>query len=135
MIDVTPALTWKARIAQVKSVPEGAMIGYGCTYKVTHPSRIAVVPVGYYEGYDRGFSNLAYVLIRGRRAPVRGRVCMNFIMVDVTNIPGAHSGDDVVLLGAQGDEFLPAETLAGWIGTINYEVTTRISPHLPRYGV
>lgn len=134
-IEVKPALTWKARIAQVKSVPEGAMIGYGCTYKVTHPSRIAILPVGYYEGYDRGFSNLAYVLIGGKRAPVRGRVCMNFIMVDVTDIPGTKPLDEAVLLGRQGDEMLTAETLASWIGSINYEVTTRISPHLPRRGV
>ena len=93
------ALTWKARIAQVKEVPVGAYVGYGRTYRATHPSRIAVVCVGYYDGYDRKFSNQAYVLIRGHRAPVRGRVCMNLaIMVDVTHVPDIQAGEEVVLL-------------------------------------
>lgn len=131
-VPVRPALAWKARVAQVKDVPQGAFIGYGCTYMATHPTRIAVLPVGYYEGYDRKLSNLAHVLIRGRRAPVRGRVCMNFIMVDVTDIPGVNPGEEAVLLGRQGGELISAETLAGWAGTINYEITARIAGHLPR---
>lgn len=134
-VTLTPALTWKARIAQIKPVPEGAFVGYGCSFMTTHPTRLAIVPVGYYDGYDRGLSNLAHVLVRGRRAPVRGRVCMNLIMVDVTDVPDAALEDEVVLLGAQGDAEISAEQLAEWAGTINYEVVTRIAAHVPRLEV
>ena len=134
-VDLRPALTWKTLIAQIKTVPAGSLIGYGCTYETTHESRIAVLPVGYYDGYDRAMSNLAYVLIRGKRAPVRGRICMNMCMVDVTDIPDAEPGDDVVLLGRQGSECLSSEQLATWAGTINYELTTQIQTNIPRIAV
>ncbi len=134
-VDLRPALTWKTLIAQIKTVPAGSLIGYGCTYETTHESRIAVLPVGYYDGYDRAMSNLAYVLIRGKRAPVRGRICMNMCMVDVTDIPDAEPGDDAVLLGRQGGECLSAEQLATWAGTINYELTTQIQTNIPRIAV
>jgi alanine racemase len=98
----------------------------------TQDTRLAVLPVGYYDGYDRRLSSIGYVLIRGRRAPVRGRICMNMIMVDVTNIPEAGLEDEAVLLGRQGDDSVSAETLAAKIGTINYEVIARINPLLPR---
>jgi alanine racemase len=131
-LDLHPALTWKTRVAQVKNVAEGSFIGYGCTYRTTRPSRIAALPVGYHEGYDRGLSGVAHVLVRGRRAPVRGRVCMNICMVDVTDIPGVEVEDEVVLLGTQGDERVSAEQLAAWCGTISYEIVSRIHPGLPR---
>lgn len=131
-LTLKPALTWKTRIAQVKEVPAGSFVSYGCTYRTTRRSKLAVLPVGYYDGYDRKFSNNGYVLIRGRRAPVRGRVCMNLCVVDVTDIPGARIEDEVVLLGSQGKERISAEQLAAWIGTINYEVVSRINPLLPR---
>jgi alanine racemase len=131
-LELRPALTWKTRIAQVKDVPEGSFVGYGCTYRTTRDSRIAVLPIGYFEGYDRGLSGVAHVLVRGRRAPLRGRVCMNMCMADVTDVPGAALEDEVVLLGRQGDEHVPAEQLAAWCGTIPYEVTARINPALPR---
>ena len=131
-LDLRPAMTWKSRIAQVKVVPEGGYVGYGCTYRATRPTRIAVLPVGYHEGYDRGLSSAAHVLVRGKRAPVRGRVCMNMTMVDVTDIPGVSLEDEVVLLGRQGDESVPAEQLATWCGTIAYEIVSRIHPSLPR---
>jgi alanine racemase len=127
-----PALTWKTVIGQIKEVPTGSAIGYGGTYKTTRPTRIAILPMGYYEGYNRGLSNGAYVIIRGKRAPVRGRVCMNVMMVDVTDIPEARLEDEVVLLGSQGEETIPAEQMASWAGTINYEVLSRINPELPR---
>ncbi|MFM7200533.1 MAG: alanine racemase [Myxococcota bacterium] len=129
---LTQALTWKTRIAQIKRVGVGEFVGYGCTFMATHPTRLAILPVGYYDGYDRGLSNLAYVLIRGQRAPVRGRVCMNIIMVDVTDIPEARVEDEVVLLGGQGGQYLSAEQLGEWSGTINYEVVARIADHVPR---
>lgn len=127
-----PALTWKTRIAQIKTVLPGATIGYGCTDLATQVTRIAVLPVGYYEGYDRRLSSIGYVLIRGCRAPVRGRVCMNMVMVDVTNVPGAVPEDEAVLLGKQGGDSISAETIAGKIGSINYEVVSRINPQIPR---
>lgn len=127
-----PALTWKTKITQIKKVPKGSFIGYGCTYRTTTNSRIAILPIGYFDGYDRNISNLGYVLIRGQRAPVRGRVCMDIIMVDVTNIAGVHLEDEVVLLGRQRDEVITTEQMAGWAQTINYEIISRISPLLPR---
>jgi alanine racemase len=131
-VDLRPALTWKTRIAQVKDVAEGAWVGYGCTWKSTRPSRIAVLPVGYAEGYDRGLSGVAHVLIGGRRAPIRGRICMNICLADVTDIPAASLEDEVVLLGSQGGETITAEQLATWAGTISYEIVARIHPGLPR---
>ncbi len=131
-LDLKPVLTWKTRIAQVKQVPEGEYVGYGCAWRATRTTKIAVLPVGYYEGYDRELSGLAHVLVRGKRAPLRGRVCMNMCMVDVTDIPGVGLEDEVTLLGRQGDERITAEQLAGWRGTIAYEIVARIHPSLPR---
>jgi alanine racemase len=127
-----PALSWRARIAQVKKLPAGAFIGYGCTYRTTRPTTLAVIPVGYYDGYDRRLSNAAHVLIKGRRAPVRGRVAMDFFMADVTDIPGVRLEDEATLLGADGRERIAAEDLAALAGTIAYEVLARINPLIPR---
>ena len=132
LVSLKPILTWKTRIAQIKNVPEGAFIGYGCTYKTTRPTKLAVLPIGYYDGYDRKLSNFSYVLIRGKRAPVRGRIAMNMITVDITDIPGVKLEDEVVLLGEQGNEIISAEHLASLCGTINYEIVTRINPLIPR---
>jgi len=131
-VGLKPALSWKARIAQVKEVPKGAYIGYGCTFRTTRLTQLAVIPVGYYDGYSRGFSNVSHVLIKGHRAPVRGRVAMDFIMVDVTDIPDVHVEDEVVLLGSDGEESISADNLAVLLGTINYEIVTRINPRVPR---
>jgi alanine racemase len=132
VLALQPAMTWKTIVAQVKQVPMGVYIGYGCSYRTTRPTTLAILPVGYANGYDRLFSNRAHVLIRGVRAPVRGRVCMNLIMVDVTDIPGVALEDEVVLLGKQGAEQISAETMASWASTINYEIVTRIDPAAPR---
>lgn len=132
VLALQPAMSWRARVAQVKAVPAGDFVGYGRTYRATHDSRIAVLPVGYHEGYDRRLSNLAHVLIRGVRAPIRGRVCMNMTMVDVTHVPGAQAGDVATLLGVDGVEQITAEQLAEWMGTINYEVVARVHPGIPR---
>jgi alanine racemase len=121
-----PVLSWRARLAQVKAVPAGAYVGYGRTYRTTRPSKIAIIPVGYHEGYDRRLSNTAHALVRGVRAPVRGRVCMNMSMIDVTDVPDVKAGDVATLLGADGDERVSAEQLAGWMGSIHYEVVARI---------
>jgi alanine racemase len=131
-VNIRPVLTWKTRVVQLKEVPEGAFVGYGCTYKTTRPTKLAVIPVGYYDGYDRLFSNSSHVLVAGKRAPVRGRVAMNFITADVTDIPGVQLEDEVVLLGQQGHERISAEYLASLCGTINYEIVTRINTKIPR---
>jgi alanine racemase len=127
-----PVLSWKTRVTQVKQVPADSFVGYGCTYRTTARTRLAVLPIGYADGYDRQLSNLAYVLINGRRAPVRGRVCMNLTMVDITDIKGVRMGDEVTLIGRNGDEVLTAEQLASWAGTINYEILARLSPLIER---
>lgn len=129
---LTPAMTWKTVIAQVKDVPAGGFVGYGRTWRASRPSRIAVLPVGYYEGYARSLSSRAYVLVAGRRAQVVGRICMNVTMVDVTDVPDVTAGQTVVLLGRDGDEVLRAEQLGDWAGTIHYEMVSRIHPDLPR---
>ena len=129
---LSPVMTWKALLAQVKDVPAGGYVGYGRTWRAQRRTRIAVIPVGYFEGYSRALSSRAHVLVRGRRAPVLGRVCMNMFMVDVTDVPGAAAGDVAVLLGRDGEETVSAEALAGWAGTIHYEITTRVNPLLPR---
>jgi len=129
--ELKPAFTWKARIAQVKEIPAGEFVGYGCTFKTSHPTRIGIIPVGYYDGYDRGVSG-GYVLVRGQRAAIRGRVCMNIIMVDLTDIPEAKLEDEVVLIGRDSEEEISAELFASWAGTINYEVTTRVNERIKR---
>ncbi|MBZ5638579.1 MAG: alanine racemase [Acidobacteriia bacterium] len=131
-LDLRPVLTWKTRVAQVKDVPEGGYVGYGCAFRATRPTRIAVLPVGYFEGYDRRLSGVGHALVHGKRAPVRGRVCMNMCMVDVTDVPGVAVEDEVVLLGRQGEERISAEQIASWCGTISYEIVSRIHPSLPR---
>lgn len=129
---LTPAMRWCARVAQVKTVPAGGFVGYGRTFRATHPMRIGVLPVGYHEGYDRRLSNLAHGLLGGARVPVRGRVCMNMTMIDLTHVDGAEAGDVVTLLGTDRHETVTAEQVAGWMGSINYEVPTGIHPSIPR---
>jgi len=127
-----PALSWRARVAQVKRLPRGTFIGYGGTYRTTRPTVLAVLPVGYSDGYSRALSNASFVLIRGRRAPVRGRVAMNFLTADVTDISGVRLEDRATLIGRDGTEACTAEHLASLTGTITYEVLSRLSPCLPR---
>jgi len=127
-----PILSWKTRVTQIKDVPADSFVGYGCTYRTSARTKLAVLPVGYYDGYDRSLSNVAHVLIKGKRAPVRGRVCMNLIMVDITDIPGVKLEEPVTLIGKQGREKLTVEQLADWAGTISYEMLARLSPTTPR---
>lgn len=127
-----PALRFVTRVAQVKFIPVGWTVGYGCTFEARRPTQVAVLPVGYADGLDRRLSNAGFVLVRGQRAPIIGRVCMNLTMVDVTDIPGVEREDEVVLLGTQGQAAIPAEEWAQRIGTIHYEVVTRLCWDLPR---
>lgn len=127
-----PVLTWKTVVAQIKNVPAGTPVGYGLTEKTARKSKIAVLPIGYYDGYDRRFSSIGSVLLHGVRCKIMGRVCMNMIMVDATDVPGVHLEDTAVLIGQQKKDEISAEELALKIGTINYEIVTRINPLLPR---
>jgi len=130
--ELLPVLSWKARLTQVKTVPAGEYIGYGCSFRATHPMRLAVLPVGYYDGYDRRLSGRGYVLVRGRRAPVVGRICMNMMMADVTDLPDAALGEEAILIGRCGSESISADDLAALCGTINYEIVARLGRHVPR---
>jgi alanine racemase len=130
--NLKPVLRWVSHVAQIKKLPKGHSIGYGLTFVTPKPMKVAVIPQGYSDGYDRGFSNKAEVLINGKRCRVLGRVAMNMFVADVSRLPKVKAEDEVVLLGEQGKEQITAEELADIIGTINYEVTTRITPLLPR---
>ncbi len=117
-----PAMSFVSRILQVREVPAGTGLGYGHIYTTAKTTRLAVLPVGYEDGYLRALSNRAEVLVRGRRAPVVGRISMNLTLVDVSQVPEAQAGDEVVLLGSQGNERISADEIAGWLDTISYEV-------------
>ncbi|HEX6544198.1 MAG TPA: alanine racemase [Ktedonobacterales bacterium] len=127
-----PALAFKTQVAQVKDIPAGEGISYGATYITPSPTRIAVLPVGYADGFRRAPRNWGEVLIRGQRAPILGRVCMDQCMVDVTHIPGVRQGDEVVLIGRQGEDELTADEVARRLGTIAYEVTSELLARVPR---
>jgi alanine racemase len=130
-IAVEPALAWKSRVVYFKVITPGHPVSYGSTWEPDHPVRIVTVPVGYGDGYFRALSNAARVIIRGRKYPVVGRVCMDQIMVNI-EWDSAYNGDPVVLLGAEGDERITCEDLAGWAGTIPYEILTNINTRVPR---
>ncbi len=129
---LTPALTWKTRVVHIQELETGSLVGYGSTYKTNYPTRIAVLPVGYFEGLDRRLSNQGHVLIRGERARIIGRVCMNMCMADVTHIKDSAIGDIAVIIGESGNESITADDIANSIGTINYEVVAGIHGDIPR---
>ncbi|MEA3272917.1 MAG: alanine racemase [Patescibacteria group bacterium] len=131
-IILKPVLTWKTRVAQIKKVKKGMPISYGLTEKLSRDSKIAVIPVGYWDGYDRRFSSIGNVLICGKRCKILGRICMNMCMVDITDLKDVKVEDEVVLLGNQKKEKITVEELAEKIRTINYEVITRINPLIKR---
>ncbi len=127
-----PALAFKTLVAQVKVVPAGECISYGCTFTTERSTQVAVLPVGYADGFRRSPNNWGSVLIHGQEAPILGRVCMDQCMVDVTDIPQTRMGDEVVLIGRQGDAILTAEQVAERLDTINYEVVAEILARVPR---
>lgn len=130
--DLMPVATLHSEIGSIKVVQPGDSISYGRQYTAQREERIAVLPIGYGDGYPRKFSNQFHVLIHGRRVPIRGRVCMDQIMVDVTGIPDAQIGDDVVLYGRQGEAEIRLEEAAKVSGTISYELTCILTQRLPR---
>jgi alanine racemase len=130
--DLKPALTWKSRVIFLKTVPKGFSVSYARTWKAPRPTRIATLAVGYADGYPRILSNHAEVLLKGHRVPVIGRVTMDMLMVDATDVPAPRIGDEAVLLGAQGHERITAEELAKKAQTNAYEILVRIAARVPR---
>jgi alanine racemase len=130
--ELRPALAFKCQVAQVKTLPPGASVGYGRAYRVTQSTTVAVAPVGYADGFRRSPCNWGEVLVRGQRAPILGNVCMDQTMIDVTSIPGVQAGDEVVLIGAQGDDVITVEDVAARLGAINYEVVSALLARVPR---
>jgi alanine racemase len=131
-ISLKPVLSWKTRILQVKRVPSNTSISYGQTFMTKRNSLIATLPIGYADGYPRLLSNRGQALVGGKRAPVAGRVCMDLTMLDVTDIGKIQQGDEVVLLGTQGNETISADEMAAWAETISYEILTSIGVRVPR---
>lgn len=127
-----PVLSLKTRVAGIKALPKDFSIGYGATYKTSHPTQVALLPIGYYEGLDRKLSNNGRVLINGQYAPILGRICMDMTMVDVTEINNVQRNDEVVIIGKQRENEITVDQIAQQIGTINYEVITRLNPLLNR---
>ncbi|MBQ8312509.1 MAG: alanine racemase [Clostridia bacterium] len=127
-----PFMDWRTRVTYVKDIQPGDTVSYGRTFTADKPMRVATMACGYGDGYHRAASGKAEVIIRGRRAKVLGRICMDQMMADVTDIPGVVPGDVVTLMGHDGDERITAEDLAGWAGTISYEVLLAATGRVPR---
>lgn len=132
-IRLLPVLSLKTRIIFLKKVARGTPISYGRTYYTPRETVIATVPLGYADGFSRSLSNSGFMLVKGQRAPVVGRVCMDLTMLDVGHISGVREGDEVVAYGCQGSESIDADEIASQLGTISYEVLCRISPRVPRF--
>ena len=132
LLDLRPALRWESRITHLKTLEPGREIGYGGTYTTTRPTRVATIPVGYADGYRRNLSGRFHVLIRGKKAPILGRICMDQMMVDVTHIPDVQPDDRVVLVGRDGDETITVEEIAARGDSFNYEFVCGISRRVPR---
>ena len=132
-LPLQPALSWSSRVTCVKTLEAGREISYGGTYVTTKPTVVATIPVGYADGYRRSLSGKFYVLIHGKKAPILGRICMDQMMVDVTDIPGTQVGDKVVLVGTDGEETITMEEISAAADTFNYEFVCGISRRVPRY--
>jgi len=131
-LDWRPVISLRTRIMLLKTVPEGAPLGYGGTFVTSRNSRIATLAIGYEDGLSRALSNQGNVIVREQLAPIVGRVSMDLTLVDVTDVEGASVGDEVVIIGRQGSTQITAEEVAGQIGTLSYEVTCGISDRVPR---
>jgi alanine racemase len=132
-VKLRQAMSFKSRVVLVKKMPPGSSISYGCTYRTSKETLVATIPVGYADGYSRLLSNKGQVLIRGQRVPVIGTICMDHLMVDVTDVPGVRLHDEVVLYGRQGKEEVTVEEVAALIGTINYELLCAVGKRVSRF--
>ncbi len=128
-------MTWKSRVMSTKTVDAGEFVGYGTTYQTSRRQQIATVPIGYSHGFGRNLTNVGIVLVKGQRAPVAGLVNMNMLTIDVTDIPDVRKGDEVVIIGKQGEEEMPVSSFTEMQNNLNYEVLVRIPSELPRYTV
>ena len=133
LLKLEPALSWHSRVSHIKLLEPGRSISYGGTYVTNRPTLVATIPVGYADGYRRSLSNRFYVLIRGKKAPILGRICMDQMMVDVTDIPGVQLHDDVVLVGKDGDLAITMEQIGAQADSFNYEFVCGISRRVPRF--
>ena len=132
---IAPAMTWKSVVSQVKTVRQGETLGYGRTFLIEKDSRIATVTTGYADGLNRLLSNRGHVMIRGCKAPIVGRICMDQTLVDVSHIPGVQMGDRVVLIGRCGDLVYTADDMGTELGTIGYEILCNITKRVQRFYV
>ena len=132
LLDIAPALEWVTHISHIKQLPAGCPIGYGGTFVTEKPTTVATLPVGYADGYQRSLSNRFYVLVGGRKAPILGRICMDQMMVDVTDIPGLSVGTPVTLIGKNGDFTISVEEISAVADSFNYEFVCGISRRVPR---
>jgi len=132
IIKLQSALSWSTSIIQIKTLPKGTKVGYGGTYTTKKSTRLAVLPVGYWDGLDRKLSNNGQVLIGGKKCPIIGRICMNLTMIDISKIKTANVGDSVVIIGKQKNADISVDELAKQVGTINYEIVDRINPLITR---
>jgi alanine racemase len=130
-VRLKPAMSIRSKIIHLKKVPKGFKISYGSTHVTRMPTCIATIPIGYADGYSRLLSSTGEMIVRGSKAPIVGRVCMDFTMIDVGHIPGCKKGDEVVVMGSQGDETVSADDIARIIGTINYEITSSLTKRMP----
>ncbi|MBI4994582.1 alanine racemase, partial [Candidatus Peregrinibacteria bacterium] len=131
VIKLKPALSWHARLIQVREIPKKTLIGYGGAYQTRRKTQLGIIPVGYWDGLDRRFSNCGQVLFKGKKCAILGRICMNLTMIDLTGL-NAKTGDKITLIVRQGKAEITADDLAQKINTINYEVVTRINPQIKR---
>ena len=131
-INLKPVMSIKSKIVHVKEVGTGFAVSYGSTYVTPRPTRIATIPIGYADGYDRILSSKGHMLVQGKRAPIIGRVCMDLTMIDVGHIPAVRLEDEVVILGSQGTETISADEIAQRVGTINYEIVSSLTSRVPK---
>ena len=128
-VDLRPVMKLKTKIVQLRKVPSGTSVGYRCSFVTGRETLVATLPIGYADGYPRALSNKAKVSLRGKLVPLIGSVCMDFIMVDATDVPGVSVGDEVMLFG---DGLVSVEDVSSWAESISYEILSRISPRVPR---
>ncbi len=131
-INLQPAMTLKSMVTSIKKVPKGFYVSYGMTYQTKRETTLASVPIGYADGFSRQFSSNGYMLVKGKKAPIVGRVCMDQTMIDIGDIQGVAQGDEVIIIGSQGSQIQSAEELAKKIHTINYEITSALTPRVQR---
>lgn len=131
-VEVNPVMSLKSKIIQIKEVDKGTSVGYGRSFITKRKTKIGTIPLGYADGYPRLLSNRGEVLIKGKKAPIIGRVCMDAFMVDLTSIPEVKIGEEVILLGKQGKEKIEAEQIGKWAESFSYEIVSRMGKRLPR---